>query len=152
MLKTVGRSHWSRAEQEFDEMYRLGFVLALVFWSGAVFAQDRTQTLADLRTELLAITNDLEALRGELDTSRFNQTAPVLAGSILDRINDLEGEVRQMTALAEEMTFRLQTGLNDIELQIQDMSFRLAELEGRDPTQSLGPRIGAATPPPPAPA
>lgn len=112
-------------------------VLALVgvlLASGPVSAQDRQQTLADIRQELTVLNVEIQRLKRELSTTG----APVtnLAGTeILDRIAAIEAELQRLTAETEALTYRIDRIVKDGTNRIGDLEFRLVELEGGDVSQ-----------------
>ena len=52
-------------------------------------AQDRAQTLADIRQELTVLYVEMQRLKGELNTTG-GASAPSGGGSMLDRVNAIE--------------------------------------------------------------
>lgn len=65
--------------------------LALML-SAPVLAQERAGTLADIRQELSALTQEMQRLRAELSTTGSSGTLPA-GGSVLDRIGAVESEI-----------------------------------------------------------
>jgi TolA-binding protein len=65
----------------------------------------------------------------------------------LVRLDALEAELRRITAQLEESEFRRRRAEADFEARLQDLEFRIIELEGGDPTEAL--RRGEASAPPP---
>ncbi len=112
-------------------------VLALVgvlVASGPLSAQDRQQTLADIRQELTVLNVEIQRLKRELSTTG----APVtnLADTdILDRIAAIEAELQRLTAETEALTHRIDRIVADGTNRIGDLEFRLVELEGGDVSQ-----------------
>jgi TolA-binding protein len=69
-------------------------------------AQDRTQTLADIRQELTVLYVELQRIGTELNTTGAVQV-PLGAGTTLDRVNGLEAEITRLTGKIEELEFRI---------------------------------------------
>ncbi|WP_424973663.1 tol-pal system protein YbgF [Dinoroseobacter sp. S124A] len=93
-------------------------------------AQDRAQTLADIRQELSMLYVELQTLKREQSTTGAPQIA--LPSSALDRLNTLESELSRLTAKTEELEFRIDSIVKDGTNRIGDLEFRLVELEGGD--------------------
>ena len=90
-------------------------------------AQDRAQTLADVRQELTVLNVELARLRTELNTT--GAPAPVGSGTPLDRVNSIETALQRLTAKTEELEFRLNSIATDGANRLGDLSFRLCEHE-----------------------
>ena len=117
---------------------------------GPAFAQDRAQTLADIRAELGRLAVDFNGLKSELVTSG---ASGVTAGSsALERMDSIEAELSRLTARAEEIELRLNRVVSDGTNRLGDLDFRLCEVtEGCDlatigQTPTLGGDAGAAAP------
>jgi len=121
----------------------------------AAAAQSRAETLADIRQELSVMLFEMQSLRRELSTT---QGAPggLSGGSVLERVDAMESELRRLTARTEELEFRIDRIVTDGTNRIGDLEFRLVELEGGDfggivATPPLGgelPERGAVQPAP----
>ncbi|MFK7876227.1 MAG: tol-pal system protein YbgF [Paracoccaceae bacterium] len=107
-----------------------------------VSAQDRGQTLADIRQELTVLFVELQTLKTELNTT--GSPNGVVGGSVLERLNALESEVQRLTAQTERLDFRIEAVVRDGTNQIGDLEFRLCELEEACDIATLGdtPRLG----------
>ncbi|MDO6587291.1 tol-pal system protein YbgF [Salipiger sp. 1_MG-2023] len=124
--------------------------------SGAI-AQD-SQSLADIRQDLTALSGQLSGLRQELSASASNGVQ--VSGSVLDRINVIEAALQQLTAQTEQLSHRIETVVQDGTNRIGDLQFRLCEIEPGCDIGVLGstPPLGGAAPetavtaPAPAPA
>ncbi len=116
--------------------------------AGASFAQDREQTLADIRQELTVLHVEVQRLNRELSTTGAPVTS--LAGSsVLERVTAIEAELQRLTAQTEQLTHRVQSIVQDGTNRIGDLEFRLVELEGGDlsqlgETSTLGGDVPAA--------
>ena len=95
----------------------------------AVAQQD--QTLADIRQELNVLFVDMQRLKRELSTTGSPQTQ-TSGGTMLDRINAIESELRRLTSKTEQLEFRVDRVVSDGTNRIGDLEFRLVELEGGD--------------------
>jgi len=117
------------------KMRRIGYLaaLAVMLTVGSVTAQDRAQTLADIRQELSVLFVELQALKREQSTTGAPQIT--LPDSALDRLNTLEQELSRLTAKTEELEFRIDRIVRDGTNRIGDLEFRLVELEGGDLSQ-----------------
>ncbi|WP_439136682.1 tol-pal system protein YbgF [Roseicyclus sp.] len=104
-------------------------------------AQDRTQSLADIRQELSVLFVEMQRLRGELNTTGGAMGAGG-GGTVLARIDAIEAELRRLTDQTEQLQIRVERVVTDGTNRIGDLEFRLCEL-----TPDC--RIGdlAATPP-----
>ena len=136
-------------------MMRAGFtswfgaiVLAVVPLAGV--AQDRAQSLADIRQELAVLQGSVQGLRSELSTTG-NANTGGFGGSLLDRVDTIESALAQLTAKAENLEFRINQVVSDGTNRIGDLEFRLVELEGGDlgkvgQTPTLGGGAGSSAP------
>lgn len=96
-------------------------------------AQD-SETLADIRQELTVLHVEVQKLKRELSTTGGAGTA-TSGGSVLDRVNAIEDELRRLTAQTEQLQFRVEQVVTDGTRRIGDLEFRLVELEGGDVSQ-----------------
>jgi tol-pal system protein YbgF len=90
-------------------------------------AQDRDQTLADIRQELSVLYVDLQRLKRELNTTGAPEGA--IGGTLLQRVNAIEGQMQRLTAKTEELEFRINRVATDGGNRVGDLEFRLCELE-----------------------
>ncbi|MFP5480746.1 MAG: tol-pal system protein YbgF [Alphaproteobacteria bacterium] len=120
---------------------RLGLVLILSLLPVLGHAQDRAQTLADIRVELSALAAEFNALKAEL-VSTGAATSGAAGGDALTRMDTIEATLARLTARTEEVELKLNRVVADGTNRIGDIEYRLCEVtEGCDPT-TLG-----ATPP-----
>lgn len=111
---------------------RLLAVLMLV--PVGAFAQDRTQTLADIRSELAALAAEFNALKAELVSSGAASSGAA-GGDALQRMDTIEAELSRLTARTEEGELKLNRVVADGTNRIGDIEYRLCEqTEGCDPT------------------
>ncbi len=139
---------------------RTWLILALVL-PGVAAAQDRAATLADIQAQLSTLSRQIDGLQAELSPSAPADATPApIPGSVLERLDAVEAEVRRLTGQTEALAFRIERVVRDGTTRIGDLQFRLTELEGGDlgsvgPARPLGGQEGldaAPPPPPPAPA
>lgn len=108
----------------------------LILLASAAFGQDRAATLAEIRQELTGLSRELALLRAELAPAAEDAEPPgPAARGPLERIDAIERELRRLTARAEELEFRLNRIVEDGTNRIDDLRFRLTELEGGDPAR-----------------
>jgi len=118
----------------------LALVLCLV--PGGLFAQDRAQTLADIKGELASLNAQFTQLKQELvSTGAINSGAA--GGNALQRLDAIEAALMRLTAQTEQVELRVNRVASDGTNRIGDLEFRVTELEGGDvgalpPTQPLG--------------
>ncbi|MCU0903133.1 MAG: tol-pal system protein YbgF [Tabrizicola sp.] len=108
-------------------------------------AQDRAQTLADIRAELGALAAEFNALKAELVSSGAATTGAA-GGDALQRMDTIEAELARLTARTEAVELKLNRVVSDGTNRIGDIEYRLCEVtEGCDPT-TLGatPTLGEA--------
>jgi tol-pal system protein YbgF len=131
---------------------RLGLVLILALFPVLGHAQDRAQTLADIRAELAALAAEFNALKAEL-VSTGAATSGAAGGDALTRMDTIEATLARLTARTEEVELRLNRVVADGTNRIGDIEYRLCEAtEGCDPTSlgatpTLGGDAGAVPPP-----
>jgi tol-pal system protein YbgF len=118
-------------------LFSLAVAGALMALPLAAPAQDRAQTLADIRQELTVLYVELQRLGTELNTTGGVQV-PQGAGSTLDRVNALEAEIVRLTGKIEELEFRILSLVKDGTNRVGDLEFRLCELEADCDIASLG--------------
>lgn len=103
-----------------------GAIMLAVLLPGAAFAQD--QTLADIRQELGVLFVEIQKLKRELSTTGSPQVTGA-SGGLIDRVNTIEAELSRLTGKTEELQFRIERVVADGSNQLDDMNFRLCELE-----------------------
>lgn len=108
----------------------LAFVALL---PGPAVAQDRAQTLADIRAELSMLAAEFNALKAEL-VSTGAATSGAAGGDALTRMDTIEATLARLTARTEEVELRLNRVVSDGTNRIGDMEYRLCEATpGCDP-------------------
>ena len=134
-------------------MRRLALTAALCLLPVLGHAQDRAQTLADIRAELNALAAEFNALKAEL-VSTGAATSGAAGGDALTRMDTIEATLARLTARTEEVELKLNRVVSDGTNRIGDIEYRLCEVtEGCDPG-NLGatPTLGGGTVAAPAPA
>lgn len=132
-------------------MRRLGLSLVLCLLPVLGHAQDKAETLADIRNELSALAAEFNALKAEL-VSTGAASSGAAGGDALQRMDTIEAELARLTARTEEVELKLNRVVSDGTNRIGDIEYRLCEAtEGCDPTTLgstpvLGGDTGAAAP------
>ncbi|PTX47970.1 tol-pal system protein YbgF [Gemmobacter caeni] len=122
---------------------RLRFAaLALLLMSGSAIAQDRAQSLADIKAELAALNAEFTGLKQELITTGAIQNGAA-GGNALQRLDSIEAALTRLTAQTEQVELKVNRVVTDGTNRLGDLEFRVTELEGGDvgslpPTQPLG--------------
>ena len=106
-------------------------LLASLLCSGAVFAQDKGQSLADIRQDLSLLYIEIQKLKRELSTTQL-PSGLQSGDSVLERVNAIELELQRLTGATEQLDYRLKRVVEDGTNRIGDLEFRLIELEGGD--------------------
>lgn len=110
---------------------RLALALALGL-SAPVWAQDKAQTLADLKIELGQLMAEFTTLKRELVTSGAAQSGAA-GGDALQRLDAIEAAIARLTAQAEAVEIKVNKVVSDGTNRIGDMEYRLCEVtEGCD--------------------
>ena len=117
-------------------------------------AQDRAQTLADIRAELALLRGEIDSLRRELTATGAAQGTGA-SGPALMRLDTIEAAMAALTAQAEALALRIHRIVADGTNRLGDIEFRLRELGGGDlaaipPTPPLGGQAPVVAAPPPA--
>ena len=125
-------------------------LLTLLLLPGPVVAQDKAQSLADVKAELASLAGQFNALKQELVTTGAT-TSGAAGGDALQRLDAIEAELTKLTARTEAVQLKLNAVVADGTNRIGDMEFRLCELtKGCDTatlpaTPDLGAMAAAAT-------
>ncbi len=109
----------------------MGLVLA---FAAPAYAQDRAQSLADIRQELSVLYVEIQQLKTELSTTGAPSGSGG-AGSLLERVDAIETALSQLIGRTEELEYRIDRIVRDGTNRIGDLEFRLVELEGGDVSQ-----------------
>ncbi|MBL8561554.1 MAG: tol-pal system protein YbgF [Gemmobacter sp.] len=124
------------------------FALALCLVPGGLMAQDRAQTLADIKAELAALNAEFNGLKQELVTSGAVNSGAA-GGNALQRLDTIEAALMRLTAQTEQVELKVNRVVTDGTNRLGDLEFRVTELEGGDvgalpPTTPLGGDTAAA--------
>ncbi len=112
-------------------MLRLAFALALGLTTPA-FAQDKAQTLADLKTELGQLMAEFNTLKSELVSSGAAASGAA-GGDALQRLDAIEASLARLTSQAEAVEIKVNKVVSDGTNRLGDMEYRLCEItEGCD--------------------
>jgi tol-pal system protein YbgF len=127
-------------------MRRLGLSLVLCLLPVLGHAQDKAQTLADIRNELGQLAAEFNALKAELVSSGAASSGAA-GGDALQRMDTIEAELARLTARTEEVELKLNRVVSDGTNRIGDIEYRLCEAtEGCDPTTlAATPTLGGDT-------
>ncbi len=106
-------------------------LLAGLAVSPAAYAQERDETLADIRQELTVLYVEIQRLRRELSTTSGIGASPG-GSTFLERLDLLEAELTRLNARTEELENWIIRIVEDGTNRIGDLEFRLVELEGGD--------------------
>lgn len=123
-------------------------LVAVAFAAAPVLAQDRAQSLADIRAELAVLAADIQSLRSELVGGGAGGLQAAGGATALARMDAMEAELVRLTSRTEELQNSLHRIVADGTNRIGDLEFRLCELEeGCDVsnmpiTKSLGDFVG----------
>ena len=110
---------------------RLVYAAFLIILSATVLRAQSTETLADIRQELTVLHVEMQKLKRELSTTGTAGSATG-GGSLLERVDSIEAELRRLTAKTEDLQFRVERVVKDGTNRVGDLEFRLVELEGGD--------------------
>jgi tol-pal system protein YbgF len=105
----------------------LAVSVALV-WTGPAFAQASPETLADMKAQIAALAGQFNALKSELVTSGAVASGAA-GGDALQRLDAIEAELARLNGRAEEIELRLNRVVQDGNAQLNDLQFRLCEME-----------------------
>ena len=112
-------------------MNRLILVALLGLFPYLGSAQEREQTLADIRQDLSYLFVEIKRLKRELSTTQ-PPSGIVVGQSFVERVDAIEAELQRLTGTTENLEFRVSRVISDGTNRIGDLEFRLVELEGGD--------------------
>lgn len=90
-------------------------------------AQDRAQSLADIRQELAVLSVEMQRLRAEMNTTGGAMGSGG-GGTALARLDAIEAELRRLTSETEALQIRIERVATDGTNRVGDLEFRLCEL------------------------
>jgi len=128
---------------------RCALLLCLMLVAAPGLAQDRAQTLADIKVQLSLLMADFNRLKQEL-VSTGAATSGAAGGDALQRLDAIEAELVRLTAKTEQVELLVGRVVADGTNRVGDLEFRLCELtEGCDiAALPVTPTLGGATPAP----
>lgn len=113
----------------FTHLFGAGFLaVSLAFGAGQSFAQTSDQTLADMRQEMAVLFVELQKLKRELNTTGAPNSS-FGGSSTLERVDLIEAGLARLTAKSEALEFRLNSIVADGTNKLDDLNFRVCELE-----------------------
>ncbi len=113
--------------------FGLAFGFAALMLAAPVLAQDRAQTLADIKAELSALMAEFTALKTELVASGAAATGAA-GGDALQRLDAIEAAIARLTAQSEATEIKVNKVITDGTNRLGDLEYRLCEAtEGCDP-------------------
>lgn len=95
-------------------------------------AQDKEETLADIRQQLTVLYVDIQKLKRELSTTGGAGSAVPTGTSTLERVDTIEKQLQVLTGKTEQLQYQVERIVEDGTNRIGDLEFRLVELEGGD--------------------
>jgi len=105
--------------------------------SGAAHAQADDETLADIRQQLSVLYVEVQKLKRELSTTGGVGEVAV-GGSVIERTAAIESELQRLISKTEELEFRIDRIVQDGGNRLNDLEFRLCELESGCDIATLG--------------
>lgn len=116
---------------------KIAKAVTFLIWAACVptlvSAQTKEETLADIKQEMVFLNTEIQLLKRELSTTS-GSTAPSGSGTLLQRTDALEEELRRITGVVESLQFRIDRIVDDGTNRLGDLQFRIVELEGGDVT------------------
>lgn len=134
-----------------------GWVLTSPTISETRLPEDRAETLADVRLQLLSLYEQMEQLRRQLSPGpSAPQEIHISDLNALRQLDNLETELRDAIGRIEELEFQILRIAADGKNQINDLEFQLVQLGGGDLGQlsegaPLGTTLREVRPEPPEP-
>lgn len=121
----------------------LGALLLSAMLAVPAVAQDQGETLADIRQQLSVLHVDIQRLKRELSTTGA-PGGSAQGGSVLARVDAIEAELQSLTGRVEELGFRVEQVVETGSNRVNDLNFRLCELEPNCDIATLEdmPRLG----------
>ena len=111
---------------------RLLYIVIFALLSTGAYAQNKEQTLADVRQDLTILYIEMLKLKRELSTTGVASPQVVTSGSSFVRLEAIESELQRLIAQTEELQYLVDRVVRDGTNRIEILEFRLVELEGGD--------------------
>jgi tol-pal system protein YbgF len=103
-------------------------LLAASLWAAPMaLAQDRTQSLADIKADLSSLMSEFNSLKAELLSSGAVSSGAA-GGDALQRLDAIEAELQRLTARTEEVELKVNRVATDGTNRVGDLEFRVCEL------------------------
>ncbi|MEE9454313.1 MAG: tetratricopeptide repeat protein [Paracoccaceae bacterium] len=123
----------------------LGAILLVVSLGLPVQTLAQAQTVEDVRKDIISLSTLMQELRAELLSTGNSGVSQDSIGPILQRLNNLEAELRAAMGQIETLQFRINQIAEDGTRRVGDLEFRLTEIEGGDTSaQGITPPLGGA--------
>ena len=90
---------------------RLLYIIFFILFAGVAFAQNKEQTLADVRQDLTILYIEMLKLKRELSTTGAASPQVITSGSSLARLEAIEIELQRLIAQTEELQYQVDLSL-----------------------------------------
>ncbi len=121
----------------------LGAIFLVISLGLPVQTLAQAKTVEDVRKDIISLSTLMQELRAELLSTGNSGVSQDSVGPILQRLNNLEAELRTALGQIETLQFRINQIAEDGTRRIGDLEFRLTELEGGDTSgQGTTPPLG----------
>ena len=111
---------------------RVLYIIVFILSAAVALAQNKEQTLADVRQDLTILYIEMLKLKRELSTTGAASPQVITSGSSLARLEAIEIELQRLIAQTEELQYQVDRVVRDGTSRIENLEFRLVELEGGD--------------------
>lgn len=112
----------------------------------------QSQSVADVRADLDVLNGQIQQLRNELVRQAGAQGLPQAPATALERLDQLETRLRELTGRVDVLSNDIDRIVADASNRVDDIEFRLIEMEGGDPTDlRRGEQLGGGLSPRPRP-
>ncbi len=111
--------------------------LCLILLPLPAVAQDRAQTLAEIKAELSMLMADFNGLKAELVQNGAAQSGAA-GGDALQRLDAIEAELMRLTAKTEEVELKVNRVVADGTNRVGDIEYRLCEVTTGCDVAALG--------------
>ena len=111
---------------------RLLYIVIFALLTTGANAQNKEQTLADVRQDLTILYIEMLKLKREVSTSGVTSPQVVKSGSSFVRLEAIESELQRLIAQTEEFQYHVDRVVREGTNRIEILEFRLVELEGDD--------------------
>jgi tol-pal system protein YbgF len=108
--------------------------LAATFLALAATPAAAQQNVADIRGELGALSRQIQEIRAALVATGPARGLPQDPATALQRVDQLEETLRRLTNRVDVLANDLERAVREASNRVEDIEFRLTELEGGDPS------------------